>query len=635
MNQSHDWLRRLNPPRRNHFFTGKMMGVAQFEREQRYDMGQRWLMNRLTLGTGILCGLEVSVVDGNRIRVERGVAIDPWGREIVVARAVEEYDPFKTGGRDCGGGEGPSISEAGDYILCLTYRECTADEQAVQYAEDCSTQSDCQPDTTVETFALSVRLAQEASDGFDCRKWMLPARSATTAAPAVLPPVSRTRPGVVDVQPEIGSHPLPGAAAPGIRSPAQPTSTPETPPSIAALRERLREQLGTSRGQIPGDACVPLGRITVTKAKDGTWALLPDVSKEPRVEIYSQAQLLEMILCLTKCCASHEPPIAPPIAGDTLRVKSVELVARRQDGNYVTIDPDPTASGRKYSWPPSARLEINPMWAGLQITFTQPVDSTSLPLASSHSAIIIPSVKLVRSRVGRAEQSFTLSGLLLEPNVILLSPMSSNPALVQTLADAGLYTLTLYGSDSPDEHQSVRSWASDPGKRRLLDGEFVDRKFPSGEDHDGGDFIFEFEIAEIAEDTLQLVGVTVDRIQLGAGVDLSVKWSDNGVPIELTFNKAVSPESLAKGVTVTTPIRGTTAAFKGITMVSEDRQYVLTFSVPPPGGGSYDATFRLSGAVIKGSDGGQFNGTDANKPQSLPSGGVPGGDFWFKVQITA
>ena len=73
MDELRDWPAVLSPPQRNNFFFGKMMGVAQFEREQCYGMGQRWLINRLTIGTGVLCGLEVTLTaDGKRLRdIER------------------------------------------------------------------------------------------------------------------------------------------------------------------------------------------------------------------------------------------------------------------------------------------------------------------------------------------------------------------------------------------------------------------------------------------------------------------------------------------------------------------------------------------------------------------------------------
>src|SRR3954452_24240418 len=76
-------LRVLSAPRRNHFFYGKRMDVQHFVMEQNYGKLKQWLLNRLTLGKGVICGLTVSV-DGRRVCVDPGVAIDGLGREIIV-----------------------------------------------------------------------------------------------------------------------------------------------------------------------------------------------------------------------------------------------------------------------------------------------------------------------------------------------------------------------------------------------------------------------------------------------------------------------------------------------------------------------------------------------------------------------
>lgn len=76
-------LRELAPPRRNQFFYGKRMDVQHFRMEQDYGRLKQTLLNRLTLGKGVVCGLRVAM-DGQRLTVDPGVAIDGLGREIVV-----------------------------------------------------------------------------------------------------------------------------------------------------------------------------------------------------------------------------------------------------------------------------------------------------------------------------------------------------------------------------------------------------------------------------------------------------------------------------------------------------------------------------------------------------------------------
>src|SRR5919205_115235 len=73
---------------RNRYFYGKLMTVRDFLREQEYFNGKRWLINRLLFGSGVACGLEVAPVPAEGktvIDIQRGVAIDPIGREITVS----------------------------------------------------------------------------------------------------------------------------------------------------------------------------------------------------------------------------------------------------------------------------------------------------------------------------------------------------------------------------------------------------------------------------------------------------------------------------------------------------------------------------------------------------------------------
>jgi hypothetical protein len=68
----------LTAPARNNYFYGKLLDVFHFQMEQTYLNRQRWLGNRLGVGTGVLCGLEVELDDVTRIRTGDGVA--PGGR---------------------------------------------------------------------------------------------------------------------------------------------------------------------------------------------------------------------------------------------------------------------------------------------------------------------------------------------------------------------------------------------------------------------------------------------------------------------------------------------------------------------------------------------------------------------------
>jgi len=68
------------------YFFGKRMGVADFVDEQRYHASKQRFHNQRLHGAGVLCGLAVrreSTTDP-LLRVTRGAALDPCGREIVV-----------------------------------------------------------------------------------------------------------------------------------------------------------------------------------------------------------------------------------------------------------------------------------------------------------------------------------------------------------------------------------------------------------------------------------------------------------------------------------------------------------------------------------------------------------------------
>jgi hypothetical protein len=68
----------LGTPERNRYFYGKLLDEASLSMEQRYFNQKRWMMNRLGLGHGVLCGLHVDV-QGDCVCISPGVAIDTMG----------------------------------------------------------------------------------------------------------------------------------------------------------------------------------------------------------------------------------------------------------------------------------------------------------------------------------------------------------------------------------------------------------------------------------------------------------------------------------------------------------------------------------------------------------------------------
>ncbi|MCI8782329.1 MAG: hypothetical protein HFG83_06210 [Dorea sp.] len=103
------------PFERNRYFYGKLLSVEDFETEQKYFNDKRRTINRFLFGSGVVCGLGVVEVDDESISVERGLALDFAGREIVLDEpAIRKVSELEGYGED---------QDAGFYYLCLEYQE--------------------------------------------------------------------------------------------------------------------------------------------------------------------------------------------------------------------------------------------------------------------------------------------------------------------------------------------------------------------------------------------------------------------------------------------------------------------------------------------------------------------------------
>ena len=210
---------RLEAPERNRYFHGQMLGVRQFQLETDYHDRKRRLINRLVIGCGVVCGLAVRTGEDEEaaIIVEPGVAIDRWGREIVVDAPVgplavpawlllqegegggsppgegpghpgeeEGYggeperrhrpagEPY--GGEDRGR-KGCDDGEIGLHVV-LCYHECVAEPTAV-LAGDCRDDEPCQPGLIRERYSI------------DFRPGCLPPRKPKLSIPDVISPDGR------------------------------------------------------------------------------------------------------------------------------------------------------------------------------------------------------------------------------------------------------------------------------------------------------------------------------------------------------------------------------------------------------------------------------------------------------------
>ncbi|HEV7475355.1 MAG TPA: hypothetical protein VGN90_14975 [Pyrinomonadaceae bacterium] len=169
---------------RNRYFYGKLLDVYHFELETNYLNAKRWLLNRLVFGYGVACGLDVKVgPEGHTIVISPGVAIDKWGREVVVpeetkplAIPAELLPPPRPAGYEAKDmGAARDQAEPGKYDrnkdrqwedekkeeeiwikVMLCYHECEGDPVPVM-AGDCGGTDSCAAGTIREQYRITFQ----------------------------------------------------------------------------------------------------------------------------------------------------------------------------------------------------------------------------------------------------------------------------------------------------------------------------------------------------------------------------------------------------------------------------------------------------------------------------------------------
>jgi hypothetical protein len=226
----------LAVPERNNYFYGKLLDVAQFEKEQGYFNRKRLLLNRLVLGSGVVCGLNV-VADAGGLCIDPGVALDDWGREILVPQTVPIAALHLTD--DKGTPVGGPLTGPVTVTICLAFAETPTDLVPV-LVPDCDAPGGCAAATMREGFAV---LVQETA--------------ATPPAPPTCP---------------FPEFPLPADGA--LNSLLATLISGTTPPAAASPR-------------------VPLAQVTIDKA--GGLSIDPAAGRRL---VYGNTLLYELILCL-------------------------------------------------------------------------------------------------------------------------------------------------------------------------------------------------------------------------------------------------------------------------------------------------------------------------------------------------
>src|SRR5215471_17172291 len=246
-------LTELAPARRNRYYYGKLMDVLHFTMEQRYVLSKEWLYNRAVLGPGVVCGLGVdplTTAAGNGIVVRAGMAIDGWGREIIVPDDVSLVPLQLTdqcGQPSSGGSPGGTLPS--QVMVQVCYSECQTDFSPALASDDCGC-GDCEAGTVVETYCLKV--------------------------------AAGTAPAVTDA---CADDVLNGLKA-------------------GKLHDVLCT-LSQTCADVPADPCLTLANVTV--AADGTLTI---DSCSPRLVAPTNRVLAQLVACLAECCAGTSTPVA-------------------------------------------------------------------------------------------------------------------------------------------------------------------------------------------------------------------------------------------------------------------------------------------------------------------------------------
>jgi len=298
-----DGLRQLATPARNNYFYGKLLNVSDFELEQNYFNRKRWLLNRLSLGAGVVCGLAVApTLDGKSLRLGPGLAIDPLGREIIVPGESPPVDPRQPNdiwGRPVG----QRIDDVGTVLLCLALHECETDAVPVLVG-DCAAEPQCAPSVVRERFAIVVKEGK-------------------------LDPVTPT------------------CGLPGLFTPAPGQQ------DAANLYPSLAQRVSQACPEVVGDPYVVLAQVNLPAANAAITAAMVDQSVRPVV--FNNPLLFELVLCLAErvaaCCqvrvlqyvdgdAQQGPPkkalgkplVVEVVNGEGQPVKGVSVTFRIQGG---------------------------------------------------------------------------------------------------------------------------------------------------------------------------------------------------------------------------------------------------------------------------------------------------------------
>jgi hypothetical protein len=168
----------LKSPVRNRYFYGKLLDVYHFQLETHYFNAKRHLLNRLISGYGVVAGLDVQCgADPQQIILQPGLAIDKWGRELLVPETTApivipadvvqdaiDHSPDAAPGQ----GQGQPPAAGGTVRVLLCHHECESDPTPV-LAGDCGTVGECEPGTIRERYRVVFKAGAAPAPQLGCQ----------------------------------------------------------------------------------------------------------------------------------------------------------------------------------------------------------------------------------------------------------------------------------------------------------------------------------------------------------------------------------------------------------------------------------------------------------------------------------
>jgi len=242
----------LSAPERNRYFYGLLMDAERFDKDQSYFNTKRHLINRLAIGAGVLCGLELEWdAKKSTLTLGAGVGIDFAGREIVVPKATSIDTAHLTDAHGKPVGPVPANSTI---LILLAYAQRSVDPVAV-LVPDCDHPDGCAPSVIEEGYAVVVKEAVLAPIVQGCRL--------------------------------SGGFPLP----PG-----------------GALQKAVGERVTAAQAVAPADTAIPLGRFTAPGGPLDMYA--------ERRSIYNNTLLYDLIVCLAERVSQIAGDLLVYVSGD-------------------------------------------------------------------------------------------------------------------------------------------------------------------------------------------------------------------------------------------------------------------------------------------------------------------------------